>query len=56
MATKRLLPFVGSTGQQGESIRDIWLARQDLQAKYALRGITRDPSSPKSKAQVGEGD
>lgn len=49
MSSKRLLTIFGATGNQGGSIIDIVLARPELSAKYALRGITRDPSSSKSQ-------
>lgn len=49
MSSKRLLTIFGATGNQGGSVVDIVLARPELSAKYALRGITRDPSSSKSQ-------
>lgn len=49
MSSKRLLTIFGATGNQGGSIIDLVLARPELSAKYALRGITRDPSSGKSQ-------
>ncbi|KAM0719761.1 hypothetical protein Q7P37_003894 [Cladosporium fusiforme] len=49
MSAKRLLTIFGATGNQGGSVIDIVLARPELSAKYALRGITRDPSSSKSQ-------
>jgi hypothetical protein len=49
MSSKRLLTIFGATGNQGGSIIDLVLARPDLSTKYALRGITRDPSSSKSQ-------
>ncbi|KAL1591126.1 hypothetical protein WHR41_00301 [Cladosporium halotolerans] len=55
MSSKRLLTIFGATGNQGGSIIDTVLARPELSAKYALRGITRDPSSGKSKALASRG-
>ncbi|KAK4949510.1 hypothetical protein LTR10_012128 [Elasticomyces elasticus] len=52
---KRLLTIFGATGNQGGSILDVFLASPDLQNKYALRGITRDPSSAKSQALASKG-
>ena len=51
MATtgKKLLTIFGATGNQGGSILDTVLAHPTLKDTYALRGITRDPSSAKSK-------
>lgn len=49
MSSKRLLTIFGATGNQGGSIIDLVLARPELNTKYALRGITRDPSSSKSQ-------
>lgn len=49
MSSKRLLTIFGATGNQGGSVIDIVLARPELSTKYALRGITRDPSSSKSQ-------
>lgn len=55
MASKRILTIFGATGNQGGSVIDAVLARPALSAKYALRGITRDPSSSKSKALASQG-
>jgi hypothetical protein len=49
MSSKRLLTIFGATGNQGGSVIDLVLARPELSTKYALRGITRDPSSSKSQ-------
>jgi putative NADH-flavin reductase len=54
-SNKKLLTIFGATGNQGGSILDIVLARPDLKEKYALRGITRDPSSKKSQALNEQG-
>lgn len=55
MSSKKLITVFGATGNQGGSILDIYLARPELQEKYSLRGITRDPSSSKSKALTEKG-
>ncbi|RMY69079.1 hypothetical protein D0862_14915 [Hortaea werneckii] len=52
---KKLLTIFGATGNQGGSIIDVVLASPDLSTKYALRGITRDPSSAKSQALASQG-
>ncbi|KAK3115099.1 hypothetical protein LTR53_005915 [Teratosphaeriaceae sp. CCFEE 6253] len=54
-SSKRLLTIFGATGNQGGSVLDVYFAHPDLQEKYALRGITRDPSSPKSQTLVSHG-
>ena len=46
---KRTLTIFGATGNQGGSVIDVVLARPELSTKYALRGVTRDPSSSKSQ-------
>ena len=55
MSDKKLLTIFGATGNQGGSIIDAVLASPDLQAKYALRGVTRDPASSKSQALAIQG-
>lgn len=55
MSSKRLLTVFGATGNQGGSVIDVVLARPELSAKYALRGITRDPSSSKSQKLASSG-
>lgn len=55
MSTKKLLTIFGATGQQGGSIIDIVLARPAFSQKYALRAVTRDPNSDKSKALASQG-
>ncbi|KAI7152264.1 hypothetical protein KC349_g9043 [Hortaea werneckii] len=52
---KKLLTIFGATGNQGGSIIDVVLASPELSNKYALRGITRDPSSSKSQALASQG-
>ncbi|KAI7279473.1 hypothetical protein KC345_g5351 [Hortaea werneckii] len=52
---KKLLTIFGATGNQGGSIIDLVLASPELSTKYALRGITRDPSSAKSQALASQG-
>lgn len=55
MSGKKILTIFGATGNQGGSILDVVLARPELSSKYTLRGITRDPSSEKSKAMAAKG-
>ncbi|KAK4541446.1 hypothetical protein LTR36_008047 [Oleoguttula mirabilis] len=55
MASKQLLTIFGATGNQGGSVIDTALSHPDLKAKYALRGITRDPSSAKAQALASNG-
>lgn len=55
MSSKLIITVFGSTGNQGGSVLDIVLARPDLAERYTLRGITRDPSSPKSQALAAKG-
>lgn len=55
MSSKKLITVFGATGNQGGSVIDVVLAHQDLKDKYSLRGITRDPSSSKSKAMAEKG-
>ena len=55
MSSKRLLTIFGATGKQGGSVIDVVLARPELSAKYALRGITRDPTSSKSQQLSSSG-
>jgi uncharacterized protein YbjT (DUF2867 family) len=55
MASKKLLTIFGATGNQGGSIIDTVLANPSLADKYSLRGISRDPSSGKSKALSSKG-
>ncbi|KXT17168.1 hypothetical protein AC579_316 [Pseudocercospora musae] len=52
---KKTLLIFGATGNQGGSIIDLVLKRPDLSSKYALRGITRDPNSPKSESLSKQG-
>lgn len=55
MSQKKLLTIFGATGNQGGSILATYLSRPDLQSKYSLRGITRDPASSKSRALASQG-
>lgn len=55
MSSKKILTIFGATGKQGGSVLDIVLGHADFNAKYALRGITRDPSSAKSAALASKG-
>lgn len=55
MSDKKVITVFGATGNQGGSVIDIVLARTELSSKYALRGVTCDPSSSKSKALADKG-
>ncbi|KAK5122226.1 hypothetical protein LTR85_004136 [Meristemomyces frigidus] len=55
MASKQLLTIFGATGNQGGSVIDTTLSHPGLKDKYALRGITRDPSSAKAQALADKG-
>ncbi|KXL46547.1 hypothetical protein M433DRAFT_106733 [Acidomyces richmondensis BFW] len=55
MAFKKVLTVFGSTGSQGGSVIDTVLSRPELQQMYALRGVTRNTSSPKSQALAAKG-
>jgi len=55
MSSKKLLTIFGATGNQGGSVIDAVLGNPDLKEKYSLRGVTRDPSSSKSKALADKG-
>ena len=55
MSSRKLLAIFGATGNQGGSVIDAVLASHDLQQKYSLRGISRDPASGKSKALAEKG-
>ena len=55
MSSKKLLTIFGATGNQGGSVIDTVFAHPELKEKYSLRGITRDPSSGKSKALADKG-
>lgn len=55
MSSRKLLTIFGATGNQGGSVIDAVLDRPELQQKYSLRGITRDPASGKSKALSDKG-
>ncbi|KAK4552505.1 hypothetical protein LTR86_010349 [Recurvomyces mirabilis] len=52
---KRLLTIIGATGNQGGSILDVFFSQSKLQAKYELRGVTRDPNSKKSQSLKDKG-
>lgn len=53
--SKQLLVIFGATGQQGSSIIDQLLQDADLASKYAIRGLSRDPSSASSQALKNKG-
>lgn len=55
MSSKKLLTIFGATGNQGGSVIDTVLSHPGLKQQYSLRGITRDPSSGKSKAMAERG-
>lgn len=46
MSAKNILTVFGATGQQGGSVIQTILRTPALNAKYALRGVTRDTSRP----------
>jgi uncharacterized protein YbjT (DUF2867 family) len=52
---KQLLVIFGATGNQGASIIDFVLADPELSNRYAIRGLTRDPSSSASQALKQKG-
>jgi uncharacterized protein YbjT (DUF2867 family) len=53
--SKKLLTVFGATGRQGGSVLSVILNSPELNAKYALRGVTRDPSKPGSQALAARG-
>ena len=53
--SKQLLVVFGATGQQGGSVIEQLLLDQQLARKYAIRGLTRDPSSKASKKLAEKG-
>jgi uncharacterized protein YbjT (DUF2867 family) len=53
--SKKLLVIFGATGQQGTSIIEQLLLDPGLSSKYAIRGLTRDPSSEASRALAKKG-
>ncbi|KAL9619376.1 MAG: hypothetical protein Q9160_005971 [Pyrenula sp. 1 TL-2023] len=55
MASKNVLTIFGATGNQGHSVIDVILASQHLREKYALRGVTRNASSPSAQTLVAKG-
>lgn len=55
MSHLKVLTVFGATGTQGGSVVDIFLARLDLQAKYSLRGVTRDAKSAKAESLASRG-
>jgi hypothetical protein len=54
-SSKPILTIFGATGNQGGSILDVILADANLKEKYALRGVTRDPTSKKAQALKDQG-
>jgi putative NADH-flavin reductase len=55
MSAKRVLAIVGATGTQGGSIIDNVLSSPELNAKYSVRGLTRDPTSERAQALIAKG-
>ncbi|RDW93598.1 NmrA/HSCARG family protein [Aspergillus mulundensis] len=53
MSTKPALVVLGATGNQGGSVLSYFLSLPS--SPYALRGVTRDPSSPKATALASRG-
>ncbi|KIS68287.1 uncharacterized protein UMAG_11107 [Mycosarcoma maydis] len=54
-STKKLLTVFGATGKQGGSVIRTVLKTPTLNAKYSLRGITRDPSKPAAQELANQG-
>ncbi|TKY90000.1 hypothetical protein EX895_001298 [Sporisorium graminicola] len=52
MSSKKILTIFGVTGQQGGSVVQTILKTPALQAKYTLRGVTRDTSKPAAQELV----
>ncbi|KAI9057818.1 NmrA family protein [Trametes sanguinea] len=50
--SKKLIAVTGATGQQGSSVVDFLLKEPD---NFAVRAITRDPSSPAARALAARG-
>ena len=55
MSAKKLLTIFGATGQQGGSVIQTILKTPSLNAKYSLRGVTRDPSKPAAQQLASQG-
>lgn len=55
MSNKGVLTVIGATDAQGGSVIDTVFSRPYLTAKYALRSISRNPSSDKAKALSAKG-
>ena len=53
--SKQLLVVFGATGQQGGSIIEQLLQDKQLSSKYAIRGLTRDPTSKAAQALSSQG-
>jgi uncharacterized protein YbjT (DUF2867 family) len=53
--SKQLLVVFGATGQQGNSIVEQFLLDKELSNKFAIRGLSRDPSSSASQALAKKG-
>lgn len=53
--SKKLVTVFGATGNQGGSVISALLSSPELRAKYALRGVTRDPSKAKAQALAARG-
>lgn len=54
-STKKLLTVFGATGNQGGSVIRTILKTPSLNAKYSLRGITRDTSKPAAQELAKQG-
>jgi uncharacterized protein YbjT (DUF2867 family) len=51
----KLLVVFGATGQQGGSVIHTVLNDPELSKQYTIRGVTRDPTSPKAQTLKGNG-
>lgn len=55
MSPKLLLAVLGATGNQGYSVASTALTDPSLSARYNVRALSRDPSSPKMQALASLG-
>ncbi|KAF2136553.1 uncharacterized protein K452DRAFT_353875 [Aplosporella prunicola CBS 121167] len=52
---RKIIVIAGITGNQGGSVARTFLSDPVLRKEYRIRGISRDPSSPASKALLNSG-
>lgn len=50
--SKKIITVFGATGKQGGSVVKIFLTDPKLKTEWAVRCVTRDPSSEKAKTLV----